>query len=496
MFKKVVFILFIICSQVFAVNDWTKNRYNWEHVYFDGTVDLIHTTYALFDSSVFKIEKTTLKEWQLKIYDKVGVKMFEVDSSGAGYFAGTFAVAGITTLSNRLNVNVSGAVIGLSVDGNKTTGNLAQFINDNDGAVGDSSVVIDKLGNTGFNTFPHHILDIETGGAEVIGLAITNATTDSSVFMPDSTNLQNGAVRISNAGRVGIGIVPSTRTLKVAGAIQAIGTNTGGYGELIATNFSDNKSIYFRQHSSTSGGTTFGISNTNAGFLLSSGSSILGIGTLGSVSLIFATNNVERFRILPTGRSVFGSITNTTAIIKIDGNKTTDNLFEAVNDADGVATGDSSAVIDKLGRVLSQWIVGCMGFADSTSIIDASINVPSQITNSANTLMASHRADYVTVAGDTMTITKTGWYNIRYDWSFSGNNTDLYHLTVRINNVEVPNMLHCRRGITTTKSGVVSAGGDRYLTSGDDISFWIENTANNNDPTFYEGNVNVYYTGE
>jgi len=411
--KKVVFLLFIICSQVFAVNTWTKNRYNWEHVYFDGTVDLIHTTYALFDSSVFKIEKTTLKEWQLKIYDNVGVKMFEVDSSGAGYFAGTFAVAGITTLSNRLNVNVSGAVVGLSVDGNKTTGNLAQFINDNDGAVGDSSVIINKLGNI--------YLPFRDG--RYVGVDGTSCIT--------WTGSGNGFVGPTN--------------IKII-----IDANNSGTTDV------------------------FSINHNN--YILSSATELMRVDELGRLSL--------------------GTSANTTARLKIDGQKTTDNLFEAVNDDDGVATGDSSAVIDKLGRVLSQWIVGCAGFADSTSIIAAAVNVPSQITNSANTLMASHRADYVTVAGDTMTVTKTGWYNIRYDWSFSGNNTDLYHLSVRINNVEVANILHCLRGITTTKPGVVSAGGDIYLTVGDDISFWIENTANNNDPTFYEGNVNVYYTGE
>jgi hypothetical protein len=48
--------------------------------------------------------------------------------------------------TGQMNIVTSGSAIGLNVDGNKTSGNLAQFINDNNGAVGDSSVTISKLG--------------------------------------------------------------------------------------------------------------------------------------------------------------------------------------------------------------------------------------------------------------------------------------------------------------------------------------------------------------
>lgn len=50
------------------------------------------------------------------------------------------------TFTGQVSINASGSTIGLSVDGNKTSANLGQFINDNDGAVGDSSVTITKTG--------------------------------------------------------------------------------------------------------------------------------------------------------------------------------------------------------------------------------------------------------------------------------------------------------------------------------------------------------------
>ncbi len=48
--------------------------------------------------------------------------------------------------SGNLALTLYGSANGISVDGNKTTGNLAEFINDDDGVAGDSSSVVNKLG--------------------------------------------------------------------------------------------------------------------------------------------------------------------------------------------------------------------------------------------------------------------------------------------------------------------------------------------------------------
>jgi len=69
---------------------------------------------------------TALRSFMIRVN---GAEKFSVDSTG------------------KVKITTSGSSIGLSTDGNKTTGNLAQFINDDDGiAGGDSGLVVTKLG--------------------------------------------------------------------------------------------------------------------------------------------------------------------------------------------------------------------------------------------------------------------------------------------------------------------------------------------------------------
>lgn len=63
------------------------------------------------------------------------------DHNGGGY-SEIMSLRG----DGNLGLGTTNPTAKLSVDGNKTTSNLAQFVNDNDGAVGDSSVAISKLG--------------------------------------------------------------------------------------------------------------------------------------------------------------------------------------------------------------------------------------------------------------------------------------------------------------------------------------------------------------
>lgn len=71
--------------------------------------------------------------------------------------ANTLTVTGVTddgttvtiTLRNAVITTPGGSAIGLSLDNNKSSGVLFQFINDNDGAVGDSSVWALANGNLG-----------------------------------------------------------------------------------------------------------------------------------------------------------------------------------------------------------------------------------------------------------------------------------------------------------------------------------------------------------
>lgn len=68
------------------------------------------------------------------------------------------------------------------------------------------------------------------------------------------------------------------------------------------------------------------------------------------------------------------------AQLTVDGNKTTDNLFEAINDDDG-AVGDSSFVIDKLGGIASRLIYtpNALSNAGTSVADDAAITVTNTI---------------------------------------------------------------------------------------------------------------------
>ena len=78
--------------------------------------------------------------------------LYLVDDSGTkGIFIkdGGNVGIGTTVPGAKLDIASSGSTIGLKVDGNKTTGNLLQIFNDNDGSPGDSGMVMLSNGNVG-----------------------------------------------------------------------------------------------------------------------------------------------------------------------------------------------------------------------------------------------------------------------------------------------------------------------------------------------------------
>ncbi len=109
---------------------------------------------------------------------------------------------GATTMS------VGGTSDGLSIDGNKTSGNLAQFINDNDGSVGDSSVVVTSKGWVGIGKSPSAKFQVR--GDFVLGIG---GSTDDEGLLEGS----GSAITFKNSGG-GRGIRITTNTASVGGA--------------------------------------------------------------------------------------------------------------------------------------------------------------------------------------------------------------------------------------------------------------------------------------
>jgi hypothetical protein len=116
-------------------------------------------------------------------------------------------------------------------------------------------------------------------------------------------------------------------------------------------------------------------------------------------------------------------------------------------------------------------------------------NVYTKITPTFTTLEASN----ITVAGDSLTIVTAGDYYAVFHATVRGSNGDDFTVQLRVNNVSVKTV----RVTTTGTSNYQPVPLQYYiknLVAGDDIAFWVTNTANNNDPTFSD--ISVYIRKE
>jgi len=148
------------------------------------------------------------------------------------------------------------------------------------------------------------------------------------------------------------------------------------------------------------------------------------------------------------------------------------------------------------GNSFSQHKVAFISFADSSQVIACTQNTPARITNEVDSLFSTYRTDGFLCKGDSIQVLTTGWYTVHYDYSYSGANTDNYHTLPRVAGTILPNRGHTNRGMSASDPGVVACDFEYYFTANDWLSFWIENTANDNDPTFIEGNISIRYSGE
>ncbi len=125
---------------------------------------------------------------------------------------------------------------------------------------------------------------------------------------------------------------------------------------------------------------------------------------------------------------------------------------------------------------------GEQSFSDSAVIIDVDQGVFSKITNASNDLFTVNNTDGITIAGDTITITRAGDYIINASVSFSGSAGDVWEFAVFKNNaLASPKMER-----STSQTDIGNVGLPFYfeaLAVGDDLSLKIANTASGDDPT-------------
>jgi hypothetical protein len=215
-----------------------------------------------------------------------------------------------TSGTNQVNI-VNNLIAGdtlqgkqLTVLGQKGANDLALITNENSNLIGDSGSVFNKLGYLGIGANPVNPLDVFSTSVNRF-----NITTDGLM-----QNYISGA-GLSEVYRTNM---KNTNIDGLAG-YWAFYTNTDVSADFFGR-------IGFRFDG--------GVADANKQF-----------------GIFVASTAAPKVVINGSGNMGIGNTMPTTAKLSIDGNKTTLNLFEAVNDNDGLV-GDSSLVITKLGQLL------------------------------------------------------------------------------------------------------------------------------------------------
>ena len=146
---------------------------------------------------------------------------------------------------------------------------------------------------------------------------------------------------------------------------------------------------------------------------------------------------------------------------------------------------------------ISGWSFGTMGFADSSETIAITQNIYSPITNAENTLWTTgyQYGGDLTFTGDSVQVAAEGPYEIDWDISFAGVDTDVYKFSLWVDNVKQGGKGEAtvdRTGAITTDIVNVSAHTIiSALDSGVWISLRVTETANGNDASIIAGNFTI-----
>lgn len=134
---------------------------------------------------------------------------------------------------------------------------------------------------------------------------------------------------------------------------------------------------------------------------------------------------------------------------------------------------------------------GSFAFADSTFVLPLTVNDWAKVTNTNNDLFTAVDTDGVTFAGDTITIITPGDYMIWIGLSFSGGPSDVWHIAIYKNAVITAFEMHRTTSNNDTGNTNLNALLDN-LAIGDDISIYMRNTGDNDDPTLISSQFMIY----
>lgn len=109
-------------------------------------------------------------------------------------------------------------------------------------------------------------------------------------------------------------------------------------------------------------------------------------------------------------------------------------------------------------KVSSSSIYGVMGFADSSLTIAMTRFQYYPITNPTHNLfIKTISTPGLNWQGDTVQVLSDGYYEILYSLSFSGTSGDFYHISIFVNNIELPGQGESQREMTGANASVSSS---------------------------------------
>jgi len=132
-----------------------------------------------------------------------------------------------------------------------------------------------------------------------------------------------------------------------------------------------------------------------------------------------------------------------------------------------------------------------MAFADSAEIIACTEDLWSKVTGNAGALFVTIDQDDITVARDSITIEVDGDYMLVWNMSFRGTASDIWYARIRKNNVASAFQMQRRTANADTGNMGLNAYFDN-MAVGDDLSFYIMNTADNDDMTLQASQVIIW----
>ena len=132
-----------------------------------------------------------------------------------------------------------------------------------------------------------------------------------------------------------------------------------------------------------------------------------------------------------------------------------------------------------------------LSFADSSEVIACTEDLWSKVTGNAGALFRVIDADNITAARDSITITVPGDYMLVWNMSFRGTASDIWYARIRKNNVASAFQMQRRTANADTGNMGLNAYFD-HMHAGDDLSFYIMNTADSDDMTLQASQVIIW----